>query len=168
MTALLGEPTFCVRWHTASDQGRVAHVQASGLVTGTDAATLGISLVRDGECWRLCAEPRREVVIDAVEATLPAALGEATALYLNGYNSWTDSVERSPRDRMRNFSVPRVAIRHWVLDASGDYRFVEEDERPGHQHGFTYGYVRRDGEVALVGSLGEGTGMTLIDRKSVV
>lgn len=162
MTALLGEPAFCVRWHVASDQGRVAHVQPSGLVTGADVVTLGVSLVREGECWQLCVKPRREVVIDAVETTLPAALGEATALYLNGYNSWTDSVERSPRDRMRNFRVPRVAIRHWVLDASGDYRFVKADERPGHQHGFTYGYLRRDGEVALVGSLGEDTGMTLI------
>ena len=78
MTALLGEPAFCVRWHVASDHERVAHVQPSGLVTGTDVEELGASLVREGECWRLRVEPCREVVIDAVEATLPAALGEAT------------------------------------------------------------------------------------------
>lgn len=162
MTGLLGEPTFCVRWHGCDGQERVAHVQPSGLVTGTDAASLGIALSHEGECWRVGVVPCREVLIDAVEATLPADLGETQALYLNGYNSWTDSVERDPRDRMRNFLVPRAAIRHWVLDASGDYRFVKADERSGHQHGFTYGYLRRDGEVSLVGSLGEETGMTLV------
>ena len=162
MTALLGEPTFCVRWHGDDGRRRAAHVQPSGLATGGDATSLGVSLQREGDSWRLSVEPSCEVVVDAVEATLPAALDEATALYLNGYNSWTDSVERDPRDRMRNFRVPRAAIRHWVLDASGDYRFVEADERPGHQHGFTYGYLRRNGEASLVGSLGEDAGMTLI------
>ena len=162
MTALLGDPSMCVRWYAADGRQRVTHVQPSGLVTGADAAALGVVLAHEDECWRLYVTPRCEVVIDAVEATLPAALEEASALYLNGYNSWTDSVERSPRDRMVNFRVPRVAIRHWELDASGDYRFVKADERPGHQHGFTYGYLRRDGEVSLVGSLGEDTGMALI------
>lgn len=115
-------------------------------------------LHHSGEVWRLVVEPQEPVVITAIEATLHVPLAQAEALYLNGYNSWTDSVERRPDERMRSFGVPRVVIDHWVLDGSGDYRFTRQDARPGHQHGFEYGYLRRGDNVLLVGSLGTGTG----------
>ena len=97
------------------------------------------------------------------EADLDVDLQGADAIFLSGYNSWTDSVERPVKARMRGLArVPRRVVDKWVLDGSGDYRFVPEDERPGYQHGFGYGYLRYGGDVLLVGSLDESNGFTTI------
>lgn len=115
------------------------------------------------EAWRLVAAVRSQARITSISATMSCDLREAEALFLNGYNSWTDSVERRPWARMRGLhGVPRVVVDKWALDGSGDYRFTEEDARPGCQHGFGYGYVRGGETVTLFGSLGEDTGFTTL------
>ena len=115
------------------------------------------------ESWRLVATTRCQVRVTSVCATMPCELRHAEALFLNGYNSWTDSVERSPWAGMRGLhGVPRAVVGKWALDGSGDYRFTKEDARPGHQHGFGYGYTRNGGRVTLFGSLGEDTGFTTL------
>lgn len=130
---------------------------------GNDANELGVEVAGNRQVRRVFVRPDVAVVVDEVTAILELALVEADAIYLNGYNSWTDSVERPVDGRMWGLSrVPRKVIDKYVLDASGDYRFVEEDSRPGHQHGFGYGYVRQGDEVLLFGSLNEDNGFTLI------
>ena len=134
-----------------------------GATGGNDARELGIAVCGNEEVRRVIVRPEVPVVIDEVIATLSIRLTDADAIYLNGYNSWTDSVERPIMGRMWGLTrVPRSLVESQALDASGDYRFVKEDSRPGHQHGFGYGYVRQADEVLLFGSLDEDSGFTLI------
>ena len=154
-------PVAVVRWEDA--QGKVSVVQMSAAMGTVQDGELDLSLVQRGDSWRLVAAPSREGIrVTQVRVRLCVDLAHADALYLNGYNSWTDSVEHSPRDAMKNFGVPRAAVDHWALDGSGDYRFTPRDERRGHQHGFAYGYLRFGDQVQLVGSLGEDSGLTTI------
>ena len=84
-------------------------------------------------------------------------------LYLNGYQSWTDSRERGIRGRMHSLDrVPKKVVQKYSLDRYGDNRFVEYGKKPGQQHGFSYGYVRRGEEVTLFGSLTEKSGFTIL------
>ncbi len=146
-----------VRWVRIAGDG-----SASG---GNDARELGVVVRGNEEVRRVSICPKRTVVIDSIEATLHVAIGDADALYLNGYNSWTDSVERRPDARMWGLArAPRAAVTGFVLDASGDYRFVAEDARPGHQHGFGYGYLRQGDNVLLFGTLDEDSGQMLIQE----
>lgn len=130
---------------------------------GNDARELGVVVRGNEEVRRVSVRPVVPVVIDEVVATLRVSLDAADALYLNGYNAWTDSVERPPAGRMWGLTrAPRSMVEASVLDGSGDYRFVEEDAHKGHQHGFGYGYLRQGDEVLLFGSLDEDSGFTLI------
>ena len=135
---------------------------------GSLAAELGLSVRKvvgtSAISWHVRVAPSAPVRFTMVEAQLiGVGLRTADALFLNGYNSWTDSVERAPIASMRGLAgVPQRLVDQWVLDGSGDYRFAEQDARPGRQHGFGYGYVRRRDNVLLVGSLDEDSGFTFI------
>ena len=134
-----------------------------GIVGSNDARELGVTVSGNGNVRRVFVNPEVPVHISSVEATMHVALDDADAIFLNGYNSWTDSVERGIYDRMWGLTrAPRRLIDKYVLDASGDYRFVEENNRRGHQHGFGYGYLRQGDEVLLFGSLDEDSGYTVI------
>jgi len=84
-------------------------------------------------------------------------------LFLNGYQSWTDSWERSVRGRMHSLDrVPKALIRRFSLDRYGDNRFVSYGHKNGQQHGFSYGYVRYGKVCSLFGSLAEESGFTVL------
>ena len=148
---------------------REVTVDAEGMARPADAVReLGIAVrTKKGAGY----STRRATVCPASEITLTAVtyelrgvgLEDARALYLNGYNSWTDSVEHDPHDGMRGLvGVPKPVVDRWVLDSSGDYRFVAQDARPGHQHGFGYGYLRHGALTTLLGGLDEDGGFTVI------
>lgn len=144
-------------------QRKVEVLGDGGVLGGNDARQLGVVVSGNDHVRRVSVCPEVPVAIDEVVATMELAIDQADALYLNGYNSWTDSVERRVDDRMWGLTrVPRRIVNKYVLDASGDYRFVTEDPRRGHQHGFGYGYLRQGDEVLLFGSLDESNGFTLI------
>ncbi len=151
-----------IAWSDSRGRDRVATVTGAGIVLGADVDVLGVCLVLGADRIEVSVCPKEEVTIGEVSLTLRAGLANADALYLNGYNSWTDSVERRPADRMPGIGVPRAVVDHWVLDGSGDYRFVEQDLRRGRQHGFGYGYLRYGRSVQFFGSTDEDSGLTLI------
>ncbi len=97
----------------------------------------------------------------SIEADLTMTLDNK--LFLNGYQSWTDSRELSPDGRMRGLiGIPRPVIHKWSLDRYGDYNFTRYSPRSGELHGFTYGYLRDKWEYTLFGSLSERNGYTVI------
>ncbi len=103
-----------------------------------------------------------ESVLRHVSASFDFPFEKPDRLFLNGYQSWTDSHERGVRDKMHSLDrVPKRLVEKYSLDRYGDNRFVRYDPA-GHQHGFTYGYVRRGEEFILFGSLAEESGFTII------
>lgn len=160
--------SYRLRYRDADGCEQLVRVSSEGIARPAEgAAELGLMTVRGAEARREARRvrvcPTAPVTIVSLEADLDVDLQGADAIFLSGYNSWTDSVERPVKARMRGLArVPRRVVDKWVLDGSGDYRFVPEDERPGYQHGFGYGYLRYGGDVLLVGSLDETNGFTTI------
>ena len=113
---------------------------------------------------RAVVRPAIDIAITSISVTvLDLDVQGASSLYLNGYNSWTDSVERHPLAATRGLhGIPTAIVNQWVLDNSGDYRFVAQSGLPGGQHGVGYGYLRYGDLVTLVGSLDEDSGYTVV------
>ena len=131
--------------------------QASG-----DAPLEVLLDARGGHC-RILVRARERAEVLRARVRVAVDLAGFDRLYFNGYNSWTDSVERSPQDAMVGLArTPRAVVAHWVLDASGDYRFAPQDPRPGRQHGIGYGYVRKGDVVTLFGECDPDGGVTTI------
>ena len=144
-------------------------IDRDGLARPIEAVReLGLTVLGSGDydfmAKRAVIEPIVDVTVSSISVTLlDLDVVGADALFLNGYNSWTDSVERSPLARTRGLrGVPTAVVNQWVLDNSGDYRFVAQSGMPGGQHGVGYGYLRYCDRVVLMGSLDEDSGYTVV------
>jgi len=105
----------------------------------------------------------RETVLRKVELSFNFPFHKGQMLYLNGYQSWTDSRERSVKGRMHSLGrVSERMVRRYSLDRYGDNRFVRYGQKRGEQHGFSYGYVRDGERFTLFGSLAEESGFTVL------
>ena len=158
-------PTFTVCYEIEGVAGEVT-VSPDGTPRPPAAAIeLGLKLDADpvAGTWHLVATPHHEVTITSVSATIPVRVKRYDGIFLNGYQSWTDSFERPTNARMTGLdSVPRVIVDKFQLDGAGDYRFTHYSRRKGEQHGFGYGYLRLESGVKFLGSLDEDSGFTTI------
>ena len=84
-------------------------------------------------------------------------------IFLNGYQSWTDSVEHSLDDSMKGIDhIPELVKEKYSVSQYGDYNFAKYSNYPGSMHGWTYGYIRYTNEYDFFGSLAEQSGFTQI------
>ena len=124
----------------------------------------------------------RETELHAVTARFTFPFAGKDRIFVNGYQSWTQSREHAvsalpdwrkkadPTERttfvrrpLRNLDrVPKNVVNKYGLDRYGDYDFVSYGRRPGQLHAFSYAYVRRGEEYTLLGSLSEESGFTVI------
>ena len=167
-------PTFVVAVDAKDASYEVTVAPNGTMQPPSIALELGLELENDPVegTWRLIATPRHEVTVTAVKATIPCRVKRYDSIFLNGYQSWTDSFERPVTDRMPGLlRVPKPIVDKFQLDGSGDYRFTSYSLRRGEQHGFGYGYLRLGDNVKLLGSLNEDSGLTLLSvsvQKSLI
>lgn len=107
--------------------------------------------------------PNQPCLLQKVRLTFSYPFGADTKIFLNGYQSWTDSYEHGIKDKMRSLSQVPVPLRKkYLCEQYGDYSFVDYGSKPGQMHGFSYGYLREGDTYTLIGSLSERQGYTII------
>jgi len=112
-----------------------------------------------GERWTITVTPRAPVTLLAAELRVPIAVPATSRIFVNGYQTWTESRELGPRGRIP--SLNRLARSRCSM--YGDYEYVTNPGFPGRFHGWTYGYIRTESDLlTLFGSLAEHTGFTLV------
>lgn len=88
---------------------------------------------------------------------------ETTRVFANGYQSWSTSVEYSPSDKQYGLrGLSKFGIGKKLAAPCGDYYFKNYSELEGDIHGYSYGYIRDDNNVKLIGSLSEREDFTVI------
>ncbi|MCX6083854.1 MAG: alpha-galactosidase [Caldiserica bacterium] len=118
-----------------------------------------IGAIAPGERWTVTVTPRTTVTLLAAELRVPVSVPPTSRIFVNGYQTWTESRELGPRDRIP--SLNRLARSRCSM--YGDYEYVTNPGFPGRFHGWTYGYVRTTSNLlTLFGSLAEHTGFTLV------
>ena len=98
------------------------------------------------------------------EIVLDLPCDESERVFFNGYQTWTLSYEVKPGDICKGISAfyKRLGA-PWGITKFGDDFFMEYDGKPGHFHGFTYFYKRREDSYLLIGSTDETNGYTIFD-----
>ena len=99
---------------------------------------------------------------------------ENDRVFCNGYQSWTDSREFSSNEIMKSLSSLSNNIDFIThTSRSGDYKMALYNGKPGFFHSYSYGYIRNENKLSLIGSLCEKTGFTviyfnMIDNKIII
>ncbi|MBO6140571.1 MAG: alpha-galactosidase [Ruminococcus sp.] len=106
---------------------------------------------------------REKNLFDTLAITAKTKITNNDRLFVNGYQSWTDSKEYETHEKMTGIDhIPKALVRKYNFDKYGDYNFTSYSDREGDIHGFSYGYIREGSEFTLFGSLDETDGFTLI------
>lgn len=130
------------------------------LAHGSDAA---FRKEEDENGFRFTICPNTETKTESVTAYLPFEFKKDDRLFLNGYQSWTQSREYGVRDFDRSMRFcPKFLDKKFEFSAYGDGGFYKKEYRKGVLHGYSYAYIRRGDEYFFFGSLAENTGFTRI------
>ena len=89
-------------------------------------------------------------------------------IFVNGYQSWTDSLEYSPDEKMSEqsklteFMIMKSPLKLIGMNKSGDNLFHKFPRQQGVFYGWSYGYVRNANNIDLFASLDERCGYTVV------
>lgn len=125
---------------------------------------ISLEIKENTETFTASVRTRSEIEIAKLSAEFEYDFSRSDRIFLNGYQSWTDSIEHDFRGKVRGIGhIPDIVAEKYSFAAYGDYTFAKYNRRRGHIHGFSYGYVKHeDGVFDFIGSLGEDNGFTLI------
>jgi alpha-galactosidase len=80
-------------------------------------------------------------------------------IFCNGFQSWTESREFFPNERMKKLSL---SSRRYKVHCFGDYHFFPYTGVKGNLHSHAYCYIKqKTGDLTFLGSLKEETGYTI-------
>lgn len=127
-----------------------------------------IKLTTDNNC--LCASviPRCTVSFKKFLIKLNYNFSKNEKVFVNGYQSWTDSFEYSYSDRMSEltklteFCIKKTPLKYIGFSKSGDSLFHKYPRRNNLFYGWSYGYIRNQNNITLFGSIDERSGYTSI------
>ncbi len=98
----------------------------------------------------------------AVSVRIPVELSENETVFMNGFQSATESREYAVDEKLGSFGLVSDYMRRLYAQMfGGDYTIVKYKNLPGNIHGFSYCYFRNGNKVRLFASLDESTGYTV-------
>ncbi|MBO6231171.1 MAG: alpha-galactosidase [Ruminiclostridium sp.] len=130
----------------------------------TGNSRISLEIKRNPETFSASVSSKSEIEIVKLSAEFSYGFAESDRVFLNGYQSWTDSYEQDIHGRVRGIDhIPDLVSDKYAFSAYGDYTFVRYSRTRGCIHGFSYGYVKHDdGIFDFIGSLNENSGFSII------
>ncbi|MBO7474954.1 MAG: alpha-galactosidase [Ruminococcus sp.] len=114
----------------------------------------------EGDIFSVNIKAIDTITIQKLCAEFEYEFSEGEKIFLNGYQSWTDSVEHDINGKMRGIChIPSAIREKYAFSQYGDYNFSEYGDD---MHGWSYGYIRTEELYCFIGSLAENTGFTQI------
>ncbi len=117
--------------------------------------------------YRLKIVAKENITLLDAEFSLKKHYGPSTMVFVNGYQSWTETKEYSAKENLHSLRhVPSFINKKYGLDRYGDYLFVKDEK--GILHGFDYTYLREGNHVDWCGSYNIDSAFLLFfhDRKN--
>ena len=87
----------------------------------------------------------------ALSVRIPVSVGDDCAVFMNGFQSATESREYSVTDKMYGIDAVSSYLRRICAEkVGGDYSIVKYKNKPGIIHGFSYCYFREGDKFRLL------------------
>ncbi len=138
--------------------GLEGSVSGNGLTIKTELNNTG-----NGKIYTLNLIPEDKIKIIDLHLIADINVNADDRIFLNGYQTWTESREFRPDENMPGLSVLLKPLHNrYQLKYFGDYSFSKYSGAKGDFHGYTYTYIRdKKDHFTLLGSLSERSGFTI-------
>lgn len=134
---------------------------------GVFTAKLEIAEVNTFCKLKLTIIPKEELVLEELSIEAAYDYSGNQRIFVNGYQSWTDSREFEINERIKGISkLANPLMKKYHFDKYGDYIFKKYPAKAGELHGYTYSYIREGERYSLIGSLSEREGFTAIEHST--
>lgn len=143
----------------------VAYKNADGQKITSDFITSDFEIKAEPSDDRLkmTVLPKSEIEITEFALTFPYNYVKDNRIFVNGYQSWTDSREYHPDEMMTVIhKFVRKKIFHSPSSMGSDMHIVPQETKKGTFHGFSYSYIRNGNRIDLIGSVSERSGYTIL------
>lgn len=141
---------------------------AKYLAAGAETEHFSLKTTLNGGKLSVTLCPKQKLSIDSFTVKIPYSFSADNRIFVNGYQSWTDSLEYRPDEQMSELSAlaefgsTKTPLKKIGFIESGDLNFHKYPRRRGLFYGWSYGYVRNGGNIDLFGSLSERCGYTTV------
>ncbi len=140
------------------------------ILTSRAQKNAAFDIVSSYENGRLTVDlcPKEKISFKTFKITFDYDFKSSSKIFVNGYQSWTDSREYAVNEKMdllnivNEFALKTSINKNTGLGRSGDLFFCKHPKNPGEFYGYSYGYVRLGSCVDLFASLSERSGYTII------
>lgn len=130
----------------------------------TECEHYSISYTFDKNVLKLSLKPKNSLELMKSTVAYSYKYKENTKVFVNGYQSWTTSREYNKEDKQNGLMG---LGKYWPVknftQLFGDYTFVDYPNTKGVFHSFSYGYIKSEDELLLIGSLTEKNGFSIIN-----
>lgn len=112
--------------------------------------------------------PNTKIRIKNFKIIIPYSYKSNQTVFVNGYQSWTESREYRIDEKMNGFTLIKEMMVKSPLNSqsgmgrAGDYFFCKYPRKKGVFYGYSYGYVKAGNHIDLFASLSERCGYTII------
>jgi alpha-galactosidase len=128
-------------------------------------ATVNFDKYNNYKKIKVAIVPTSELEIEKLSISTNYSFKESDRIFVNGYQSWTDSREFFIDEKMKTISkLATPIIKKYQFDKYGDYTFKKYSRKSGEFHGYTYSYIRNGENLNFIGSLTEKNGYTIIQQ----
>lgn len=136
-----------------------SHKTTSDLITND----YEIKTEQQNERLKMTVFPKSEIEITDFTLTFPYNYIKGNRIFVNGYQSWTDSREYHIDEMM---TVIHKFVRKKIFNSpssmGSDMHIVPQETKKGTFHGFSYSYIRNGNSIDLIGSVSERSGYTIL------
>lgn len=116
--------------------------------------------IENGQKVRVDVLCKKNIELNDIYLETDEHINHENLIYLNGYQTWTDS-----REFRIDEKIPKLSKVVWsIMNMYGDYGFYKY--RKGKLQSWTYTYIRNNGGILLIGSLSEASGYTVFEYES--
>ena len=112
--------------------------------------------------FKILIQPNYQIEIEKVEVILPYKYEENASIFLNGYQSWTETREFSLNEQLRDVTkLPKFLVNRYGFDKYGDVCFKKYQKEI--LHGYTYSYVKQKNPI-FIGSNNEKNSFLIVNH----
>ena len=114
-----------------------------GVLFQTDVSNevVEINVVTKQNRTTVVLRAKKDIKIESAEILEPYTYDPEDLIFVNGYQSWTDTKEFTVKENLKNiYKVPKFLVNMFAFDKYGDAPFKKY--RKGVLHGFDYSYIR--------------------------
>lgn len=98
---------------------------------------------------KITVTAHKEITLVSAELVLPYSYDKTDRIFVNGYQSWTDSREYRAGESLKSLDrLPRSLVKKYAFDAYGDSFFKKY--RTGVLHGYDISYIKGNNELFLL------------------